>query len=223
MTSPLFALPRERREISPGALHLPDWLGLDEQLRLVEQCRQWAAPPAPMRPTRMPNGAVMSVRTVCLGWHWMPYRYSRIAEDVDGAPVKALTAELIDLGRRAVADAWDDPAAVEAFEPDAALINYYDDAARMGLHRDADERCDAPVVSISLGDHCVFRFGNPEVRGRPYTDIELRSGDVFVFGGPSRLAYHGVPKILPGTGDAALGLDRGRLNVTLRMTGLTDG
>ncbi len=53
----------------------------------------------------------------------------------------------------------------------------------MGMHRDADERSDAPVVSLSLGDTCVFRFGNPETRTKPYTDVELRSGDLFVFGG----------------------------------------
>lgn len=89
----------------------------------------------------------------------------------------------------------------------------------MGMHRDADERSGAPVVSLSLGDSCVFRFGNTASRGRPYRDVELRSGDLFVFGGPSRLAHHGVPKVLPGTGPEALGLS-GRLNITLRVGGL---
>ncbi len=107
-----------------------------------------------------------------------------------------------------------------AREPyDIALINFYDGDARMGMHRDADERCDAPVVSLSLGDTCVFRFGNPETRTRPYADTELRSGDLFVFGGPSRRAYHGVPKVLPGTAPPELGL-AGRLNITLRVSGL---
>lgn len=89
----------------------------------------------------------------------------------------------------------------------------------MGMHRDAEERSAAPVVSLSLGDTCVFRFGNTDSRGRPYQDVELRSGDLFVFGGPSRLAYHGVPKVLPGTGPRGLGLT-GRLNITLRVGGL---
>jgi alkylated DNA repair protein (DNA oxidative demethylase) len=86
--------------------------------------------------------------------------------------------------------------------PDAALVNFYDGDARLGMHQDKDERSDAPVVSLS-GDACVFRFGNTESRGRPYTDVELRSGDLFVFGGPSRFAYHRVPKLLPGTADHA--------------------
>ncbi|MFC7986094.1 alpha-ketoglutarate-dependent dioxygenase AlkB [Streptomyces sp. NPDC057336] len=102
---------------------------------------------------------------------------------------------------------------------DIALINFYDADARMGMHRDADEKSRAPVVSLSLGDTCVFRFGNPGSRTRPWTDVELRSGDLFVFGGPSRLAYHGVPRVHPGTAPPELGLT-GRLNITLRVSGL---
>jgi alkylated DNA repair protein (DNA oxidative demethylase) len=73
---------------------------------------------------------------------------------------------------------------------------------------------------LSVGDTCVFRFGNTANRGKPYTDIELMSGDLFVFGGASRFAFHGVPKVYPGTADASLGL-AGRLNITTRVTGLS--
>jgi len=104
-------------------------------------------------------------------------------------------------------------------EYDIALINFYDADARMGMHRDSDEKSDAPVVSLSLGDTCVFRFGNTGSRGRPYTDVELRSGDLFVFGGPARLAHHGVPRVHAGTAPPELGLT-GRLNITLRVSGL---
>jgi alkylated DNA repair protein (DNA oxidative demethylase) len=68
----------------------------------------------------------------------------------------------------------------------------------------------------------VFRFGNAENRRPPWTDVELASGDLFVFGGPARLAYHGVTKIVPGTAPAGCGLATGRLNITLRTTGLSD-
>ncbi|MCW2919297.1 MAG: alpha-ketoglutarate-dependent dioxygenase AlkB [Actinomycetia bacterium] len=91
------------------------------------------------------------------------------------------------------------------------------------MHQDKDERSDAPVVSLSIGDTCVFRFGNTRTRTKPYTDLELHSGDLFVFGGQSRFAYHAVPKVYPGTGDPATGLSTGRLNITMRVTGLTDG
>ena len=220
MTSEL--IPRARLELAPGAVHIPGWLGVDEQRHLVDACREWAKPPAPMRAARMPNGAVMSVKTVCLGWQWIPYRYSRFANDTDGAPVKPFPDWLVQLGRRAVADAFDDPDAGAEYAPDAALVNYYDENARLGLHKDQDEDAGAPVVSFSLGDSCMFRFGNVHTRGRPYTDLELRSGDVVVFGGPSRYAFHGVPKILPGTGDPGIGVTNGRFNITLRVTGITE-
>jgi alkylated DNA repair protein (DNA oxidative demethylase) len=215
-------IPRERAEIAPGAVHVPGWLDAEQRQKLVAACREWARPPAGMRATRLPSGGVMSVRTVCLGWHWVPYRYSRTADDVDGAPVKPFPDWLAELGRQAVGEAYQ-----EAFQdgrqyqPDVALINFYDDAARMGMHVDREERSPAPVVSVSLGAACVFRFGNTSGRNRPWTDVRLESGDLFVFGGPSRLAYHGVPTTIPGTGDPDSGLPSGRLNITLRESGLT--
>ncbi|QYC39115.1 Alpha-ketoglutarate-dependent dioxygenase AlkB [Nonomuraea coxensis DSM 45129] len=211
-------IPLPMREIAPGAVHVPGWLSMDEQRHLVQACRAWATGPVPMRRTRLPGGGVMSVRTVCVGWHWQPYRYTRLAHDVNGRKVADFPGWLADLGRRAVAEAYGGPA--DDYAPDTALVNFYDAEARMGMHQDKDERSPAPVVSLSIGDTCLFRFGNTETRGKPYTDVELASGDLFVFGGPSRLAYHGVPKVHPGTGDPATGLASGRLNVTLRVTGL---
>ena len=213
-------LPRPAAEIAPGAVHLPSWLSVDEQRRLVLACRKWAQPPAGMRTTRLPNGSAMSVRTVCLGWHWYPYRYSRTVDDGDGSRVKPFPGWLADLGQRAVAEAYRDLQAGHSYHPDIAMVNYYDATARMGMHQDRDERSPAPVVSLSLGDTCVFRFGNTENRGRPWRDVVLQSGDVFVFGGPSRFAFHGVPKTLPATGDGGIGLRGGRLNITLRESGL---
>jgi alkylated DNA repair protein (DNA oxidative demethylase) len=213
--------PQPTLEVAPGAVHIPGWLTIAEQRKLVAACRIWARPPAGMRATRMPTGGVMSVQTVCLGWHWLPYRYSRTADDVDGAVVKPFPGWLGDLGRRAVAAVYGDAAAASEYGPDVALINYYDDAARMGMHADKDERSPAPVVSLSIGTTCVFRFGNAAGRGRPWTDIQLESGDLFVFGGPARLAYHGVTKTLPGTGDPRTGLTAGRINITLRESGLS--
>src|SRR6202012_3582303 len=131
----------------------------------------------------------------------------RTADDEDGAPVKAFPEALGRLGRRALADlasaggpAGASELAWPGYEPDVALINYYGPTARMGQHQDRDERSLAPVVSISLGDTAIFRLGNTVNRNRPWTDVELRSGNLFVFGGPARLAYHGITKILAGTG-----------------------
>jgi DNA oxidative demethylase len=206
--------------VAPGTVLVPGWLSKTEQRRLVAACREWARPPAGMRATRLPTGGQMSVQTVCLGWHWIPYRYTQTAEDADGAPVKQFPSWLGEIGRRAVADAYGDPAMAADYRPDVALVNFYDAKARMGMHADKDERSLAPVVSLSLGATCVFRFGNTQHRNRPWTDIELESGDLFVFGGPSRLAYHGVTKTLPDTGHQDIGLPAGRLNITLRESGL---
>ncbi|KUN64797.1 alpha-ketoglutarate-dependent dioxygenase AlkB family protein [Streptomyces griseorubiginosus] len=207
--------PRARAPIAPGAVHIPDWLAPERQRELLDACREWARPPAGLRTVHTPGGGTMTARQVCLGWHWYPYAYARTVADGDGAPVKPFPHWLGELASRAVRDALD----VDASGYDIALINFYDGDARMGMHRDSDEKTDAPVVSLSLGDTCVFRFGNTETRTRPYTDVELRSGDLFVFGGPSRLAYHGVPRVHPGTAPPELGLT-GRLNITLRVSGL---
>ncbi|MFF4863933.1 alpha-ketoglutarate-dependent dioxygenase AlkB family protein [Streptomyces sp. NPDC001231] len=210
--------PRDRRRIAPGAVHLPDWLDPARQRALLAACREWARPPAGLRTVRTPGGGTMTARQVCLGRHWYPYGYADTAVDGDGAPVKPFPAWLDELARGAVDDALG-PRAAGPAPYDIALINFYGAEAHMGLHRDSDEKSGAPVVSLSLGDTCVFRFGNTETRTRPWTDVELRSGDLFVFGGPSRLAYHGVPRVHPGTAPAELGLT-GRLNITLRVSGL---
>ncbi|MFD6418542.1 alpha-ketoglutarate-dependent dioxygenase AlkB family protein [Streptomyces sp. NPDC060194] len=215
--------PRDRATPAPGAVHVPDWLSADEQRRLLDACRTWARPPAGLRTVRTPGGGEMTARQVCLGRHWYPYGYADHAVDGDGAPVKPMPRWLAETADRAVAAAYGDaapgadPSAPLAY--DIALINFYGGDARMGMHRDSDEESDAPVVSLSLGDTCVFRLGNVDGRSRPWTDLELRSGDLFVFGGPSRLAYHGVPRVHPGTAPTELGLE-GRLNITLRVSGL---
>jgi alkylated DNA repair protein (DNA oxidative demethylase) len=149
----------------------------------------------------------MSVQSVCLGWHWQPYRYSRTADDTDGMPVKPLPACLAGL-----AAPW--------CRADAAILNLYPPGARLGLHQDAEEPASAPVVTVSLGDACVFRFAGVTRRTGPFVDLVLSSGDLLVFGGPSRRIYHGVPRILADTGPD-IGLPPGRLSVTLRETGLS--
>lgn len=175
-----------------------------------------------MRSATVRSGYQMSVKTVCLGWHWQPYKYTRTADDVNGQPVAPFPEWLGDIARSVVADAYGRDAAVR-YQPDAAMINYYDDVAKMGMHQDRDELVNEPVVSLSVGDTCRFRFGNVTNRNRPYTDIDLKSGDAFVFGGASRFAYHGVTKMFPHSADPACGLESGRINITMRVTGKTYG
>jgi alkylated DNA repair protein (DNA oxidative demethylase) len=98
--------------------------------------------------------------------------------------------------------------------PESCLINYYGPEAKLGLHQDRDERdFAAPVVSLSLGDTCLFRIGGLK-RNDPTRTIRLASGDALVLGGKARLAFHGVDRILPGT--STLLPEGGRINLTLR-------
>lgn len=243
----LFDLPRETREVAPGAVHVPGWLSAQEQSALVAQCRDWSRGEHRMRHHTTATGGVMSVQSTVLGRTWeLPWAPSvssssgsglaageapprpgpgssgeQAEEGVPGdaaASGQRLPSQLWDLGRRAVAAAYGEEAPeASSFEPTTALVNYYDASARMGQHQDLDEAGPEPIVSLSLGDSCIFRLGNTETRGQPYQDIVLRSGDLFVFGRQSRWAFHGVPAIRPGTGDPSLGLRHGgRLNITIR-------
>jgi DNA oxidative demethylase len=98
--------------------------------------------------------------------------------------------------------------------PQACLINYYGPSAKMGLHQDRDEEdFDAPVVSVSLGDSCLFRAGGLK-RSDPTRSFRLNSGDLLVLGGGARLAFHGVDRVYSGT--STLLAETGRINLTLR-------
>jgi alkylated DNA repair protein (DNA oxidative demethylase) len=216
----LLTLPdeRSRHEPLPDVVLVPRWLDDEAQQALVRAFRTWALPPAGLRHPRVPTGHLMTVQSVCLGWHWQPYAYSRTADDTDGAPVKPLPDEVAELGRDAVAAAYGDDAG-RRYSPDAAIVNLYGPGARLGLHQDGEEPSAAPVVTISLGDTCTFRMAGIDRRTGPFTDVELRSGDLLVFGGRNRRVFHGVPKVLDGTAPAGLGLPPGRLSLTLRETG----
>lgn len=98
--------------------------------------------------------------------------------------------------------------------PECCLINLYRGGARMGLHQDRDEQdFAAPVVSISLGDTAVFRIGGLDRKG-PTRSLRLNSGDVCVLGGPARMAFHGIDRVLEGSSRLVPG--GGRINLTLR-------
>jgi alkylated DNA repair protein (DNA oxidative demethylase) len=205
----------------PDVIHIREWLVPAEQQALAQEFRRWAEPPAGLRHPRVPTGDLMTVQSVCLGWHWQPYVYSRTADDTDGAAVKPMPTTLVDLAVRAVTDAAAHGAIPAGpFEPDAAIVNLYAPGARLGLHQDADEPSAAPVVTISLGDTAIFRMAGPDRRTAPFTDIALGSGDLLVFGGVNRRIYHGVTKVVDGTAPQWLDLPPGRLSITVRETGL---
>ncbi len=199
--------------LTATAVHVPDFLDAATQLGLMTLCNEWGNSPGGWHSPKV-RGGEMSVDMVCLGWHWYPYGYSRITHGNGDHPVQPMPELLRQLGRRAIRTAIGKQAA-DAYEPDVAIVNRYGPTAKMGMHQDRDEHCNAPVVSLSLGASAMFRFGNSAARTKPYTDVELLAGDAFVFWGDDRFAYHGITKIVP------TGTETQRINITIRQSGLS--
>lgn len=198
-----------------GTLHLPQYLTLEAQKSLAAKCLALGRASAGFYTPVVRGMHPMSVKMLCLGRHWnaVTYRYESTRTDVDALDVPPLPASFIELARNIAI------AAGFAMKPDTCIVNWYTAASRMGLHQDKDESPEsiargAPVVSVSLGDTAVFRIGGFK-RKDPVETIHLQSGDAFVFGGPSRLRYHGVAKIIQDTAPADLAFE-GRISLTFR-------
>jgi alkylated DNA repair protein (DNA oxidative demethylase) len=193
-----------------GVRHIPGYLDRDAQEALVEDIRK-VVQAAPLYVPVMPRtGKEMSVRmTNCgpLGWvtdKERGYRYQP-THPVTGEPWPPIPDALLRL--------WQEVAGYP-HPPEACLVNFYTDAAKMGLHQDRDELdLAAPVLSVSLGDDCLFRVGQTSRDGQTKS-FRLRSGDLVVLGGEGRLAFHGVDRIYPAT--STLLKNGGRINLTLR-------
>jgi DNA oxidative demethylase len=141
-----------------------------------------------------------------LGWvsDETGYRYQPLHPET-GKPWPAMPEALLAI--------WRDVSGADV-PPEACLINWYEPSARMGLHQDRDEEDHVTaVVSVSLGDPCLFRYGGTK-RADPTRSVRLSSGDVVVIGGASRLCFHGVDRIYPG--ETTLLKAPGRINLTMR-------
>lgn len=198
-----------RVTVAPGVVHWPGRLAPEEQAALVAELRA-VARKAPFFQPRMPkSGTPFSVRmTNCGSLGWVSdingYRYQPEHPET-GEPWPMMPAPLLDLWREL--SGYPHP-------PEACLVNFYAAGAKMGLHQDRDEQdFDAPVLSVSLGDAALFRIGGT-TRGGKTTSLKLASGDVLLFGGEARLAYHGIDRIL--TGSSTLLPEGGRINLTMR-------
>jgi len=198
-----------------GLRVFPGYLDRTAQTALLTTLREVLAE-APLFAPRMPkSGRPFTVRmSNCgpLGWvsDEKGYRYEPTHPET-GRPWPAMPDTLL--------KAWTELAQY-ASPPEACLINFYGPAAKMGLHQDRDEAVfDAPVLSLSLGDSCVFRVGGSK-RNDPTRSFRLSSGDALVLGGDCRLAFHGVDRIEPGT--STLLPEGGRINLTLRRVSCPD-
>jgi alkylated DNA repair protein (DNA oxidative demethylase) len=198
------------RQVPPAGFRIvPRYLDRDRQEALVAAICEVMRQAPPYTPRMPKSGRPMSVRmTNCGLLGWMTdeggYRY-QATHPATGAPWPPIPGLLL--------AAWNDLSGYP-HPPEACLVNLYDADARTGLHQDRDEEdMAAPVVSLSLGDTCLFRIGGLK-RTDPARTLRLGSGDALVLGGTARLAFHGVARILPGT--STLLPQRGRINLTLR-------
>jgi alkylated DNA repair protein (DNA oxidative demethylase) len=199
-----------RVEIAPGAALLGGFARANE--REVIAAIDAVVARATFRHMMTPGGHTMSVAmTSCGSVGWVTdrrgYRYSPTDPD-SGTPWPEMPVVLRDLAQRAAAEIG-----FAGFDPDACLINRYVPGAKMALHQDKDEAdFSAPIVSVSLGLPATFQFGGMARSDKPRR-YELRHGDVLVWGGPSRLVYHGVLTLKDGEHPL---LGRQRINLTFR-------
>jgi len=198
-------------------LHLPNYFNAAQQQKLLEIARNIAQVNGGMTTPTMPNGARYNCsQTSCGLVGWLSdrngYRYSRINPE-NNKPFAEMPTELIDIAQK-LALLVDEP----HYQPETCLINFYpaNGKSKLGLHQDNTERNLKPcIISISLGDDCIFSIGSNRSRKDPTTDLILRSGDALILHGDSRLAYHAIKKILPET--SRLLKNQGRLNLTFRQ------
>jgi len=200
--------------IDDGLFFFREYLSGGDQRRVWQACETLAAGPVPMYTPTVRGGRKMSVGMLSLGSHWNPltYTYEERRTDFDNQPAPPVPPDFVDLATGAAAKAG------FKMQPALCIMNFYSAASRMGVHQDKDEsrasiERGAPIVSVSLGDSARFVLGGLS-RREPTRPLILRSGDVIVMGGPSRLRFHGVTNILPGT--APEGLGPGRFNLTFR-------
>jgi len=205
-------LPMEDRvQLAEGAVVLRGFAA-DRAPGLLARVREIAAT-APFRHLETPGGYRMSVAmTNCGRAGWVSdrrgYRYETL-DPLSGRPWPPMPEEFMDLAARAANEAG-----LGGFDPDVCLINRYEPGARLSLHQDRDERqLGAPIVSVSLGLPATFLWGGLRRSDRPRR-IVLSSGDVVVWGGPSRLVYHGVAPLAEGMHELT---GRCRINLTFRQ------
>lgn len=203
-------------DVAPGVVLWREWFDRPVQTSLVETVFELTKLAPFYTPTMPKSGKPFSVEETnfgTLGWvsDRDGYRYQN-THPVSGQAWPAIPDALLDL--------WRDVAGFPAL-PECCLVNLYRDGAKMGAHQDADEaERRAPVVSVSLGDEALFRIGGDTRKGSTRS-VKLASGDVLVFGGPARMAFHGIDRVIAGTSTVLP--EGGRLNLTLRRVHPMDG
>lgn len=222
--------------LGDGILLLKSFIPLMDQVRIVKTCQELGIGSGGFYQPGYRDGAKLSLRMMCLGKHWDPEtsNYSD-QRPFDGAKPPVVPDEFCDLVKNALCQTRsylekqlkyrDIDTVLPLMSPDICIVNFYTDSGRLGLHQDKDESQKSldrglPVVSFSIGDTAEFLYSSEKDIDRA-NNVLLESGDVLIFGGKSRLIYHGVSSIKPGTASknlsAKTNLKPGRLNLTLRQ------
>lgn len=208
-------------QIFPGAIYLPGFLSLDEQVALARRCDELGRAEAGFYTPTLAGGLKMSIEIVSLGLHWdaRRYAYALTRTDVDRLPVAPVPADLAEIASRLASQSG------MTIIPDVCIINRYGESSKLGLHQDKSEPPEtrlsgSAICSISVGDEADFLIGGFE-RDDERRLLVLRSGDGFVFGGLSRMRFHGIKKVRPNTGPREIG-SPGRYNLTFRQYWMSD-
>ncbi len=193
-------------------IHLQQYLTLQQQTEILTVCRQVARQSPLFTPTMKSGKPFNYQMTNCGDFGWISdtkgYRYSETHPN--GKPWTPIPEMIYNLTKD-LANQIGEP----DYLPQTCLINFYQHDGKLGLHQDNSEKNLKPaIISISLGDDAIFLMGGNK-RNSPTQEILLKSGDILQLFGDSRLAFHGIKKIIPGT--SGLLKNGGRLNLTIRQ------
>ncbi|KAI3826089.1 hypothetical protein L1987_00131 [Smallanthus sonchifolius] len=249
LKAPLHVLNKEKRNqskqsmkgqniiiLGPGMVLMKGYISSVDQISIVKTCRELGISDGGFYQPGYSGGTKLHLQMMCLGQNWDPETrtYSELRE-FDKSKPPVIPEKFHEMVKKAIVDSnefirgnavsSDERKVFPSISPDICIVNFYTKSGRLGLHQDKDEsdaslKKGLPVVSFSIGDSAEFLYG--ETRSIDEADkVTLESGDVLIFGGKSRLIYHGVPSIVPDSAPTSLmeatDMRAGRLNLTFRM------
>ncbi|KAJ0876058.1 putative DNA oxidative demethylase [Helianthus annuus] len=228
-TQPVTALPVSHHQIlNPGMTLLKNHITIRDQVDIVKICHTLGVGPGGFQQPGYSSGSKLQLQRMCFGRNWDPETKYRERYRNDGSIPPPVPPLFIPLVQSLIQDAQAHLSSaneIPLMRPDVCLVNFYTATGRLGLHQDRDERPYSirgglPVVSISIGDAGEFLYGHSRDEDK-LQKVVLESGDVVIFGGKSRLIFHGVRGIFPNTTPLPLlekiKLRPGRLNLTFRQ------
>ncbi|XP_076929816.1 DNA N(6)-methyladenine demethylase ALKBH1C-like [Bidens hawaiensis] len=207
---------------------LKNYISLRDQAEIVRICHILGVGPGGLQRPGYSTGHKLQLHRTCFGRNWNQETKCQERYNRDGSIPPLVPPELVSLIVTSVQDARSHVNShdeLPLMSPDTALVNFYTATGRLGLHQDRDEspysiRRGLPVVSFSIGDTSEFLFGHSRDEDK-LKNVLLESGDILIFGGRSRLIFHGVRTIFPNSAPPSLlqklKLKPGRLNLTFRQ------